>query len=218
MAGSRLCRRIRQRWNDSSSWTTRTGTWVAKRRGDHNRLGFALQLVTVRWLGTFLTDPLDVPLAVLDYVAAQVEVADPSCVKRYTERQKTRLEHQWEIAQVGGFVSFASAQEQLVERLDRRAWTTGDGRRRCSPTTAADLSNAQRPAHPSPYGGPVTKRKDIPGGPKAQEKAIWRCMKKLGVPRNPKIAETAGVLRRRDGVEMSKAVLTAALLEEDPDD
>jgi hypothetical protein len=100
---------------------------VAKRRGDHNRLGFALQLATVRWLGTFLTDPLDVPLVVLDFVAAQVEVADPSCVKRYTEREKTRLEHQWEIAQVGGFVSFASAQEQLVEWLDRRAWTTGDG-------------------------------------------------------------------------------------------
>ncbi len=100
---------------------------VAKRRGDHNRVGFALQLVTVRWLGTFLADPLDVPLVVLDYVAAQVEVADPSCVKRYTEREKTRLEHQWEIAQVGGFVSFASAQESLVQWLDRRAWTTGDG-------------------------------------------------------------------------------------------
>jgi hypothetical protein len=50
-----------------------------------------LQLVTVRFLGTFLTDPLDVPLAVLDYVAAQVGVDDPSCVKRYTEREKTRL-------------------------------------------------------------------------------------------------------------------------------
>ncbi|KUL30853.1 hypothetical protein ADL15_23105 [Actinoplanes awajinensis subsp. mycoplanecinus] len=100
---------------------------IAKRRGDHNRLGFALQLVTVRWLGTFLTDPLDVPLVVLDYVATQVEVADPSCVKRYTEREKTRLEHQWEIAQVGGFVSFASAQESLVQWLDRQAWTTGDG-------------------------------------------------------------------------------------------
>src|SRR4051794_5422394 len=88
---------------------------IVKRRGDHNRLGFALQLVTVRWLGTFLTDPLDVPLVVLNYVAAQVEVQDPSCVKRYTEREKTRLEHQWEIAQVGGFVPFASAQASLVE-------------------------------------------------------------------------------------------------------
>ncbi|MEH0973849.1 Tn3 family transposase [Micromonospora sp. CPCC 205546] len=100
---------------------------VATRRGDHNRLGFALQLVTVRFLGTFLTDPLDVPLVVLDYVAAQVGVGDPSCVKRYTEREKTRLEHQWEIAQVCGFVSFASAQDSLVEWLDRQAYTTGDG-------------------------------------------------------------------------------------------
>ena len=67
---------------------------VAKRRGDHDRLGRALQLVTVRHVGAFLADPLDVPLVVLDYVAAQLGVADPSCVKRYTERDKTRLEHQ----------------------------------------------------------------------------------------------------------------------------
>ena len=76
-----------------------------------------------------LGDPLDVPLAVLGYVAAQLGVADPSCVKRYTERDKTRLEHQWEIAGVDGFASFASAEAGLVQWLDDEAWTTGDGPR-----------------------------------------------------------------------------------------
>jgi hypothetical protein len=50
-----------------------------------------LQLVTVRWLGTFLEDPLDVPGGVLDFVAGQqLGMADPSTVKRYTEREHTR--------------------------------------------------------------------------------------------------------------------------------
>ena len=79
--------------------------------------------------GAFLADPLDVPRAVLGCVAAQIGATDPSCVKRYTERDKTRLEHQWEIAGVHGFASFASAEAALVRWLDDEAWTTGDGPR-----------------------------------------------------------------------------------------
>jgi hypothetical protein len=71
---------------------------VGKHRGEHMRAGFALQLVTVRWLGTFLEDPLDVPGGVLDFVAGQqLGMADPSKVKRYTEWEHTRFDHQWEI-------------------------------------------------------------------------------------------------------------------------
>jgi TnpA family transposase len=100
---------------------------VGRRRGEHMKAGFALQLVTVRWLGTFLEDPLDVPGAVLDFVAGQLEVTDPSQVKRYTERAKTRFDHQWEIRRAGGLREFAEAEAEFADWVAARSWTSGDG-------------------------------------------------------------------------------------------
>ncbi|MHA7175803.1 DUF4158 domain-containing protein [Arthrobacter sp. Sr24] len=39
---------------------------IAERRGENNRPGFALQVGTLRFLGTFLSDPLDVPWSVVE--------------------------------------------------------------------------------------------------------------------------------------------------------
>jgi len=100
---------------------------VGRRRGEHMRAGFALQLVTVRWLGTFLEDPLDVPGEVLDFVAAQLGVVDASRVKRYTERTKTRFDHQWEIRQARGLREFAEAEVEFAGWAAARSWTSGDG-------------------------------------------------------------------------------------------
>jgi len=107
---------------------------VGKHRGEHIRAGFALQLVTVRWLGTFLEDPLDVPGVVLEFVAGQLGLADPSRVKRYTERDKTRFEHQWEIRRDRGYREFGDARVSSPSGRRPGRGRPGMARRRSSPT------------------------------------------------------------------------------------
>ncbi|GAA5515047.1 putative multidrug resistance protein MdtD [Deinococcus carri] len=48
---------------------------IAERRRDHNKLGFAIQLCTLRYLGTFLPNPIQVPKVVVQHVAQQLEVS-----------------------------------------------------------------------------------------------------------------------------------------------
>ncbi|MFD0884521.1 DUF4158 domain-containing protein [Streptosporangium algeriense] len=100
---------------------------VAQRRGRRMRLGFALRLVTVRWLGTFLEDPLDVPGAVLEFMAEQPEVEDPSQVKRYAERHETPFDHQRDIRRAYGRKDFTDVDGEFTAWVAARSWTSGDG-------------------------------------------------------------------------------------------
>ena len=100
---------------------------IGKRRGDHNRLGFAVQLGTVRYLGLFLSDPTAVPVGVVDYMARQIRVADPSCLKHYLDRRSTRFAHAAEIAGQYGYRDFNVVEADLAGWINDRAWTTGDG-------------------------------------------------------------------------------------------
>ncbi|MBT2274330.1 DUF4158 domain-containing protein [Rhodococcus qingshengii] len=47
--------------------------------------------MTVRQLGMFLADPLDGPPEWVVYLAEQLGIEGSSCVKHYTERDKTKL-------------------------------------------------------------------------------------------------------------------------------
>ncbi|MCX5422630.1 Tn3 family transposase [Streptomyces sp. NBC_00114] len=48
---------------------------IEGKRRSHNRLGFAAQLTTARYLGVFLDDPTGVPPEVVDYLAEQLGIA-----------------------------------------------------------------------------------------------------------------------------------------------
>ena len=93
------------------------------RRHDHTRLGFALQLGTVRFLGTFLSDPTDVPHSVILTLASQLNIADPTVLSRYREGEM-RYDHVHEIMQEYGYHDFASQPEhfRFLRWLYTRAW------------------------------------------------------------------------------------------------
>ncbi|MGB5835009.1 MAG: Tn3 family transposase [Thiohalocapsa sp.] len=96
---------------------------IVQRRGDANRLGFALQVLTVRFLGTFQTDPTAVPAVVVGHVAAQLDIADMGCLPRYLDREQTRHAHRAEIRAAYGYEEFGPLWSfRLTRWLYLRAW------------------------------------------------------------------------------------------------
>lgn len=99
---------------------------IKSRRGDHNRLGFAVQLCTVRCLGAFLVDPTDVPNNMVEFIARQVGECDPQCLPQYPDRKQTKYTHQAEIQCTYGYRDFNKApwRFRLSRLLYAQAWTS----------------------------------------------------------------------------------------------
>src|SRR5262249_15520070 len=96
---------------------------IMQRRGAVTQLGFALQVVTVRFLGTFLDDPLDVPPGVVAYLARQLNLPDLDGVERY-RTSTVRRTHAAEIRQAYGYRQYGDqpGHFQLLRWLYARAW------------------------------------------------------------------------------------------------
>ena len=120
---------------------------MGTRRRDHNRLGVATQLVTVRFLGTFLSDPADVPAGALRHVAEQLVaaglVADVGEAARGLKLYRdadVRWDHQAEIRVRYGYRDFGEAGVQLglLRWLYARAWVAAE-----RPGVLFDLATAR---------------------------------------------------------------------------
>jgi len=99
---------------------------VSAKRGKHNRLGFALQLTTARFLGTFLEDPANVPGAVVSTVCHQLDIS-PDCLSDYRNNRQ-RWAHMMEIRAHEGFRDFSDPGVgfRLTCWLYTQCWTGTD--------------------------------------------------------------------------------------------
>jgi TnpA family transposase len=91
-------------------------TQIKKRSGDHNRIGFALQLGTLRYLGFVPDDLTQLPSIVVNYVAEQLNVS-PSVLSDYGERPQTRTNQLQEIQDYLGF-----RKPSKLDYKDLKAW------------------------------------------------------------------------------------------------
>ena len=92
-----------------------------------------------------------------------LEVADPSCVKRYTERAKTRSERMWEIRGRYHLREFAEAEVGLVTWVDSRCRTTGMAPWRSSPTRSYGSERATCSCRGDDAGAPGGRVQDEAG-------------------------------------------------------
>jgi TnpA family transposase len=84
---------------------------ILQHRGDHNRLGFAVQLCYLRYPGHALPIDDNPPFDILRMAAQQIKV-DPSVWQYYAARAETRREHLLELQSAFKFKPFSEAHYQ----------------------------------------------------------------------------------------------------------
>lgn len=87
---------------------------LARLHSDSNRLGFALQLCTLRYLGFVPNDLRKAPTAVVAFLARQLAIS-PEMIDSYGERSQTRTDHLQEIERYFGFHKPTSAENDEIE-------------------------------------------------------------------------------------------------------
>jgi hypothetical protein len=61
---------------------------IQKLRGNHNRLGYAVLLTTVRFVGVLPDKPAETPAEVLQVLCRQLAIDDLDCIQRYSDHRR----------------------------------------------------------------------------------------------------------------------------------
>ena len=124
---------------------------IGERRGDHNRLGFAVQLCTVRFLGAFLENLSETAPGAVAFLGRQLGLQDPSVFSNYC-LSEARWDHATEIRSRYGLREFTdpSARFRLNRWLYALCWTGTD-----RPSALFDRAIAWLITHKILLPGPV---------------------------------------------------------------
>ena len=102
--------------------------FVAEHRGDHNRLGVAIQLGSLRFLGALLEDPAMVPASVVGFAADQLSITGSAELMTVYAKSGGRWRHGPRIRERYGYRAFADY--GIAFRLNRflyaLCWTGAD--------------------------------------------------------------------------------------------
>ncbi|ETR69687.1 MAG: hypothetical protein OMM_03768 [Candidatus Magnetoglobus multicellularis str. Araruama] len=172
---------------------------INKCRGEYNRLGFALQLTTVRFLGTFLPDPTEVPPGVIYFIARQLNITDVGCLKKYLHRKVTRYTHSDEIQRFYGYHDFNTSpwKEQLTEILYNRSWISNE-----RPILMFDFATAWLIQHKVLLPGATTLSRLIS---EVRDKAANQLWQKLSsLPNQEQKAKLEAILQVPEGSRVSR--------------
>jgi len=87
---------------------------INQKRGNHNKLGFTLLLICMRYPGIAINSDTIIPEDVVKFIAEQLKIKDYDGWRKYFNREPTRREHLLEIQNLFGFSLFNSDIQQQV--------------------------------------------------------------------------------------------------------
>ncbi|HBQ4057457.1 Tn3 family transposase [Klebsiella pneumoniae] len=172
--------------------------FVNQRRGKHNRLGIAVQLTTARFLGTFISDLMQVPAGVRFYVAAQLGISRPEILSRYAQRENTLWEHHALIRQYSGYHYFGDFpwSFRLKRLLYVRVWLSNE-----RPGLMFDFATAWLLQHKVLLPAASTLTRLIGEIRERANRRLWR--KLASLPDSWQTAQLAGLLEIPEGQRVS---------------
>ena len=152
-------------------------TQIVEKRGDANRLGFALQLTTVRFVGTFLDDPTAVPPAVLATMSRQLGIDTTTDLTGYRDG-KWRFAHAAQIRTEHGYRDLAdrAAGFGLTRWLYAQCWTGTE-----RPSALFDRATTWMLAHKVLLPGATTLERFVPSCGTASTCACGACWRAASV-------------------------------------